>query len=95
MELGAREKSFRRKACRTKKQFVTLQKNSMALKEKFKEILTAFWINDWEDECEKIADEFAIEFIDWYRKIASILDSKYINKSTKELLEIYKKEKGL
>jgi len=60
----------------------------MTLKEKFEEILTAFWINDWEDECEKIADEFAIGFAEWCG--VPIVDA-----NVKELLEIYKKEKGL
>jgi hypothetical protein len=89
----------------------------MTLKQKFKEILTAFWIDNWEDECEKVADDFAIEFADWkddnflvykdrtcYAKTSSqYFDvTKYISKekptkyyTTKELLEIYKKEKGL
>ena len=66
----------------------------MTLKEKFKEILTAFWINDWEDKCEKIADEFAIGFAEWLviRYNEDIIFDEY---TTKELLEIYKKEKGL
>lgn len=62
----------------------------MTLKEKFKEILTAFWINDWEDKCEKVADDFAIGFADWLIK----RETKYFE-SLKELLEIYKNEKGL
>jgi hypothetical protein len=65
-------------------------KRIMTLKEKFKEILTAFWINDWEDKCETIADEFAINFADWLIK----RQTNYFE-SLKELLEIYKKEKGL
>jgi hypothetical protein len=75
----------------------------MTLKEKFKEILTAFWINDWEDECEKIADEFAIGFFEWCVSqealdlINDLVLVGEINKATtsKELLEIYKKEKEL
>ena len=63
----------------------------MTLKEKFKEILTAFWINDWEDECEKIADEFAIGFAEW---LTYNRENNY-TKSIKELLEIYKKESNL
>jgi hypothetical protein len=31
-----------------------------------------------------------IDFLDWYKKISPILDKKYIGKSSKELLEIYK-----
>jgi len=66
----------------------------MTLKEKFKEILTAFWINDWEDKCEKIADEFAIGFADWIR-VCKLKGRPYDFDNTKELLEIYKDEKDL
>lgn len=64
----------------------------MTLREKFEQ----WFINDEEDEHyegmvelvsiehEKIADEYAIGFVDW-------LDIK----NAKKLLEIYKKEKGL
>jgi hypothetical protein len=64
----------------------------MTLKEKFKEILTAFWISNWEDECEKIADGFTIGFAEWL-----LNERTGFNRETeiKELLEIYKKEKGL
>ena len=42
--------------------------------------------------CEKIADEFAIGFAEWL----NVNSYKYPTKTTtKELLEIYKKEKGL
>lgn len=79
----------------------------MILKEKFKEILTAFWINDWEKECEKVADEFAIGFAKWcIKKRIDFFDSTEIGETytidgfvskykMNELLEIYKKEKGL
>ena len=74
----------------------------MTLKQKFKEILTAFWISNWEDECEKVADEFAIGFAEWKDKFISEVgdwkqDGVYLKNSytTKELLEIYKKEEGL
>ena len=76
----------------------------MILKEKFKEILTAFWINDWEDKCETIADEFAIDFADWINRVSyRSFDGNWyltqidedIKKTTEELLEIYKDEKGL
>ena len=40
-------------------------------------------------ECEKIADNFAIGFADWLNK------DKETKNRLKELLEIYKKEKGL
>jgi hypothetical protein len=76
----------------------------MTLKEKFKEILTAFWINDWEDKSEKVADEFAIGFADWINRVSyRSFDGNWyltqidedIKKTTEELLEIYKDEKGL
>ena len=66
----------------------------MTLKEKFKEILTAFWINDWEDKCEIIADEFAIGFADWIR-VCKLKGRPYNFENIKELLEIYKDEKDL
>ena len=66
----------------------------MTLKEKFKEILTAFWINDWEDKCEIITDEFAIGFADWIR-VCKLKQRPYNFDNIKELLEIYKEEKGL
>jgi hypothetical protein len=64
----------------------------MTLKEKFKEILTAFWTSEWESECEKVADEFAIGFGEY---IDSLTAEDMGTLSIKELLEIYKKEKGL
>ena len=66
----------------------------MTLKEKFKEILTAFWINDWEDECIKITEEFAIEFADWVR-VCKMKGRSYDFDDVKQLLEIYKDEKDL
>jgi hypothetical protein len=45
---------------------------------------------------EKIADEFAIDFAEWYLSLwLRDDDSSFDNYSPKELLEIYKKEKGL
>ena len=60
----------------------------MTLKEKFKEILTAFWISNWEDESIKLTDEFAIGFAYWceWRNDRAF-------KTYEELLEIYKKQK--
>jgi len=52
----------------------------------------------------KIADEFAIEFAKWCKQEYDVENTAFHNKwlnvdgkyvSTKELLEIYKKEKGL
>lgn len=43
------------------------------------------------EKCEKVAEEFAIEFAEW---LTYNRENNY-TKSIKELLEIYKKEKGL
>ena len=70
----------------------------MTLKEKFKKQLDTatptlnrpFY---QAEQCEKIADEFAIEFAKWlFTKDLYITQIKY---TKKELLEIYKKENGL
>ena len=87
----------------------------MTLKEKFEEIedLGRFSDNGYSvwstevldkqtNECEKIADEFAIGFAEWMA-INYPNQRKFLLKqgnlmgfySTKKLLEIYKKEKGL
>lgn len=55
-----------------------------------------------EAQCEKIADDYAIEFAEWLRqKTAQVKGNRYKLFSDfeiytlKELLEIFKKEKGL
>ena len=74
----------------------------MTLKQKFLKLYHSFTISDeWEgsleDDAEKIADEFAIGFAEWMAKEYWLNSSgKYMKGQThKELLEIYKKEKGL
>jgi len=65
----------------------------MTLKEKFNQ-----WLNTNPNEtlrdiqCEIIADEFAIGFVVWIDKNQKGLNRKVI---IEELLQIYKKEKGL
>jgi hypothetical protein len=66
----------------------------MTLKEKFKEILTAFWIDNWEDESIKVADDFAIGFADWIR-VCILKRRGYDFENIEKLLEIYKEEKDL
>lgn len=74
----------------------------MTLNQKFKQ----WFINDEDEhyegmvetvaiEHENIADEFAIEFAEWLNGLD--INDEVLQKhiSTKELLEIYKKEKGL
>jgi hypothetical protein len=55
-------------------------------------------------ECEQLADEFAIGFAEWCKQEYELEDTSFHNKwrdvngeyrESKELLEIYKKEKGL
>lgn len=70
----------------------------MTLKEKLRHSLTGH-LSDEKTEvdvniAEKIAEDFAIEFVEWKDKISTqdlMYSSKYA-KSNKELLEIYKKE---
>ena len=67
----------------------------MTLKEKFKQWLdTEPRVQIREVPLETIADEVAIEFAEWLVIIYNE-DIIYDEYTTKELLEIYKKEKGL
>ena len=79
----------------------------MTLKEKFSLILMEFWASDWEAQCEQVANEFAIGFAAWcIKKRVDFFDDTEIGETytidgfvsrykMNELLEIYKKEKGL
>ncbi len=62
----------------------------MTLNDKF--FYTTFFYSN-ENRCEEIADDFAIGFGQWLIK----KEHEYTNKiiAMEELLEIYKKEKGL
>lgn len=71
----------------------------MTLKEKFIDAFKSGKRFDIQN-AETIADEFAVEFEDWCMNLINkygILEYKrnYANKTSKELLEIFKKEKGL
>ena len=68
------------------------------LKEK---LFNAIFDNAWEfktenvvPECEKIADEFAINFAKWYEFTLRESDNLNERFTPKQLLEIFKKEKG-
>jgi hypothetical protein len=66
----------------------------MTLKEKFWALLPLYNVNNNKSiECEKIADDYAIEFAEWIVKNCN--HSKLKSLDYKELLEIFKKEKGL
>ena len=63
----------------------------MTLKERFKKLICRnFTIN----QLEEIADDYAIEFGEWLMKKGRYNINNW-SKTTKELLEIFKKEKGL
>jgi len=66
----------------------------MTLKEKFSGILP--WYSEKDNsnksnECVKIADDYAIEFAEWCNELRMHRQGY----NSKELLEIFKKEKGL
>ena len=70
----------------------------MTLKEKFSNVQDAY--HDRSDECEQVAEDFAIGFAEWVEYSCWKVESdRYLYEddqfTTKELLEIYKKEKGL
>jgi hypothetical protein len=83
----------------------------MTLKEKFETTMISFLIDKNQDKTmldhfDKIADDFAIEFAEWSTHYidkntnvyGNMLHAKSIYSDTyitKELLEIFKKEKGL
>jgi hypothetical protein len=73
----------------------------MTLREKFRNFYEGMSQRDSE-RLEKIADTFAIGFADWLinqditkRGKNNFVCSNGIERNTKQLLEIYKKEKGL
>ncbi len=67
----------------------------MTLKEKFDWYLSGGENCPEANECEKIANEFAIGFAEWIDVLVIEDNNKYCANTTKELLEIYKKEKNL
>ena len=65
----------------------------MTLKEKFRTLNLSTWINKNDTEkMEIIADEFSIGFAEWLNVNFKF---DFTDNAFKELLEIYKKEKGL
>lgn len=80
----------------------------MTLKEKFDSIsckdcdmphcdIKCTILSDWElNKLEQIADDYAIEFAYWYLNLFHKEgDSAFDNNTNKELIEIFKKNKGL
>lgn len=78
----------------------------MTLIEKFENYFDPKWLNKETSAhyCEKIADDYAIEFAQWINSVSyRSFDGNWyltqidedIKKTTEELLGIFKKEKGL
>ena len=69
----------------------------MTLKEKFQNIPSDYLplSNNQKNECVKIAEEFAIGFAEWYEFMLRQTDNLTKRFTKNEILEIYKKEKGL
>ena len=72
----------------------------MTLKEQFQDVQEAY--HDRSDDCAIVADEFAIGFAEWIRKevyyehlTKEFIYKRNVYESEKELLEIFKREKGL
>jgi hypothetical protein len=80
----------------------------MTLKEKFEPYVIRYTQDDvvgylpeevpileYQEECEKIAEEFAINFANWYEFMLRQNDNLNERFTPKELIEMFKKEKGL
>jgi hypothetical protein len=74
----------------------------MTLKEKFEEVCSFDTLGTRVFGCNKIAEDFAIGFAEWVRKetyyehlTKEFIYKRNVYESEKELLEIYKQEKGL
>ncbi len=79
------------------------KKRTMTLKEKFDKVEIMFEnqvgslkydeLSEASNQCEKIAEQFAIEFANWVDNLVIESNHVYCSNSIGELLEIYKKEK--
>jgi len=67
----------------------------MTLREKFITMLLDEGVANWEEECEKIAEQFAVNFANWYEFTLRESDNLNQRFTPKELIEMFKKEKGL
>lgn len=71
----------------------------MTLKEKFSVLLPFYNANDNSNkpiECEKIADEYAVDFYNWMRKNDTPENAEmWFGYSDQDMLNEFKKEKGL
>lgn len=71
----------------------------MTLRQKFSEFTKQeVWENENKnaEECELIADDYAIEFYNWMRKNDTPENAdKYFHYTDKDMLNVFKEEKGL
>ena len=68
----------------------------MKLKEKFYVYCNNSIVrDDYAKECVKIAESFAINFANWYEFMLKQTDNLNERFTPKELIEMFKKEKGL
>jgi hypothetical protein len=65
----------------------------MTLKEKFDDIIGQCMPIDWENQCEKLADKYAVEVLEFYHNGLFMIPLK--DGEAKEILNYIKKEKGL
>lgn len=65
----------------------------MTLKEKFQDVQDAY--HDRSDECVIVAEEFAINFANWYHFMLEQTDNLNKRFTPKELIEMFKKERDL
>jgi len=70
----------------------------MTLKQKFRDKILSFLSDNMKEqnaiECEQVAEDFAIDFADWIR-VCKLKGRSYDFDNIKQLLQIYKAEKGL
>jgi hypothetical protein len=70
----------------------------MKLKEKIHQRIkyhTGLYKSNLTKEISEIADDYAIEFADWLTETRLYNEEVYSMNNTKQLLEIFKKEKGI
>jgi hypothetical protein len=65
----------------------------MTLKGRFEEVQDAY--HDRSDECVIVAEEFAINFANWYHFMLEQTDNLNKRFTPKELIEMFKKERDL
>jgi hypothetical protein len=65
----------------------------MTIRKRLSDLVEESYFNPVTDKLEKIADDYAIEFAEWVVNVITSNTLQYL--TMKELLEVFKKEKGL